>query len=106
MYEIYCGLCDIIEEVNEEFSNLVKSIEQYDSALKKTAIESWELENVACKHSKSIHPIESKQINLEKCSQCDLKTNLWLCLICGNVGCGRKYFDGTGGNNHGINHYE
>lgn len=27
MYEIYCGLCDIIEEVNEEFSNLVKSIE-------------------------------------------------------------------------------
>ena len=22
------------------------------------------------------------------------------------MGCGRKYFDGTGGNNHGIEHFE
>lgn len=35
-----------------------------------------------------------------------MSANLWLCLICGNCGCGRKYFDGTGGNNHGIDHFE
>lgn len=29
-----------------------------------------------------------------------------MCLECGNLGCGRKYFDGTGGNNHGIEHFE
>lgn len=44
-------------------------------------------------------------MNLNQCNNCDLTTNLWLCLICGNIGCGRKYFDGTGGNNHGIDHY-
>lgn len=27
-------------------------------------------------------------------------------MTCGNIGCGRKYFDGTGGNNHGIDHFE
>ena len=33
-----------------------------------------------------------------------MKTNLWLCLSCGHVGCGRKFYDGTGGNEHGIAH--
>jgi len=27
-------------------------------------------------------------------------------LTCGNAGCGRKNWDGTGGNNHAINHFE
>ena len=43
--------------------------------------------------------------NFDKCVDCDLKSNLWLCLECGSVGCGRKYHDGTGGNNHGIDHF-
>lgn len=25
-------------------------------------------------------------------------------MTCGNIGCGRRYFDGTGGNNHGVEH--
>lgn len=40
------------------------------------------------------------------CSQCDLKSNLWICLTCGSLGCGRRYYDGTGGNNHGVEHWE
>ena len=44
--------------------------------------------------------------NLEHCSSCQLSTNLWLCLTCGNTGCGRKNWDGTGGNNHAISHFE
>jgi len=41
------------------------------------------------------------------CSCCELKTNLWLCLTCGNLGCGRKnYLDNSGGNNHGVNHFD
>lgn len=31
---------------------------------------------------------------------------MWLCLTCGNVGCGRSNWDGTGGNSHGIKHFE
>lgn len=37
---------------------------------------------------------------------CDLKENLWLCLRCGNLGCGRAQFGGSGGNSHGLKHTE
>ncbi|KAJ2889686.1 ubiquitin C-terminal hydrolase Ubp14, partial [Coemansia aciculifera] len=43
---------------------------------------------------------------LHQCSGCEKRENLWLCLTCGNVGCGRRQYDGSGGNNHGIAHYE
>lgn len=33
-----------------------------------------------------------------------MSVNLWLCLSCGYLGCGRKYHDGTGGNNHAVDH--
>lgn len=42
--------------------------------------------------------------NLLKCRSCDLSANLWLCLTCGHVGCGRKVYDGSGGNNHAVDH--
>jgi ubiquitin carboxyl-terminal hydrolase 5/13 len=44
--------------------------------------------------------------NLISCADCLLSTNLWLCLVCGNTGCGRKNWDGTGGNGHAVSHYE
>ena len=37
---------------------------------------------------------------------CDLKENLWLCLHCGNLGCGRQQYGGVGGNSHGLKHTE
>ena len=37
---------------------------------------------------------------------CDLKENLWLCLECGNLGCGREQFGGIAGNSHGLKHTE
>lgn len=37
---------------------------------------------------------------------CDLKENLWLCMQCGNLGCGRDQFGGVGGNSHGLKHTE
>lgn len=40
-----------------------------------------------------------------KCEKCDLKENLWLNLTDGSILCGRKFFDGTGGNNHAVEHY-
>lgn len=41
-----------------------------------------------------------------KCEKCDLTNNLWLNLTDGSIMCGRKFFDGSGGNNHGVEHYQ
>ncbi|XP_034242977.1 ubiquitin carboxyl-terminal hydrolase 5 [Thrips palmi] len=40
-----------------------------------------------------------------KCEKCDLDTNLWLNLTDGSILCGRKFFDGSGGNDHAVEHY-
>lgn len=31
----------------------------------------------------------SSNANTSRCSTCGANTNLWICLICGHVGCGR-----------------
>lgn len=41
-----------------------------------------------------------------KCEKCDKKDNLWLNLTDGTILCGRKFYDGSGGNNHAVEHYE
>ncbi|KAK3734675.1 hypothetical protein QZH41_009289, partial [Actinostola sp. cb2023] len=41
-----------------------------------------------------------------KCMLCDKTDNLWLNLTDGSILCGRKYFDGSGGNNHAIEAYQ
>jgi len=37
---------------------------------------------------------------------CDKVNNLWLNLTDGSIYCGRKFFDGSGGNGHATLHYE
>ncbi|XP_071945976.1 ubiquitin carboxyl-terminal hydrolase 5-like [Antedon mediterranea] len=41
-----------------------------------------------------------------KCTRCDLTQNLWINLTDGAILCGRKYFDGSGGNNHAVEYYK
>ena len=41
-----------------------------------------------------------------KCERCELKEGLWLNLTDGAILCGRKFWDGTGGNEHAKEHYE
>lgn len=41
-----------------------------------------------------------------KCEVCDLQENIWMNLTDGKVLCGRRYFDGSGGNNHALLHYQ
>lgn len=40
-----------------------------------------------------------------KCEKCDKTENLWLNLTDGSILCGRKFYDGSGGNNHAVEHY-
>ncbi len=75
------------------------------SAKKQSEVKAWEEETKPCSHTTSplqqsaAHPIQSH------CCDCNLQENLWLCLICGNLGCGRRQYDGSGGNNHAIEHF-
>ena len=41
-----------------------------------------------------------------KCEKCDLRENLWLNLTDGSILCGRRNYDGSGGNNHAVEHYQ
>ena len=41
-----------------------------------------------------------------KCEKCELTDNLWLNLTDGSILCGRKFFDGSGGNNHANDHFK
>lgn len=34
-----------------------------------------------------------------------MRENLWLNLTDGSILCGRRYFDGSGGNNHAVEHF-
>jgi ubiquitin carboxyl-terminal hydrolase 5/13 len=69
----------------------------------------WEDEILACEHTLTLQPANNIKIPNKynvTCADCNLSSNLWLCLTCGNLGCGRKLFDGSGGNNHGIEHHK
>ncbi|KAJ8354938.1 hypothetical protein SKAU_G00225050 [Synaphobranchus kaupii] len=41
-----------------------------------------------------------------KCEVCELQENLWMNLSDGKVMCGRRYFDGSGGNNHALLYFQ
>lgn len=71
-------------------------------------VKAWEAEFTACEHTLCLQQQPSRQIagqDLGHCSNCELNQNLWLCLECGNLGCGRKQW-GTNlpGNQHALEH--
>ncbi|KAL9622076.1 MAG: hypothetical protein Q9160_003575 [Pyrenula sp. 1 TL-2023] len=70
-------------------------------------VKAWEQEFTPCEHTLCLKQQSSRKIasqDLGHCSMCDLKENLWLCLECGNLGCGRAQWGGIGGNSHGLAH--
>ncbi|KAA3670699.1 ubiquitin carboxyl-terminal hydrolase 5/13 [Paragonimus westermani] len=99
-------------------ANLAKAIimvQLAESALlveeRASTVAAWEEENM--------RPVSAHAMNLEqldngirispsgwKCCACDLKENLWLNLTDGSINCGRRFWDGSGGNNHAVEHYQ
>ena len=70
-------------------------------------VKAWEQEFTPCEHTLYLDQAPGRQIesqDLGSCSQCDLQGNLWLCLVCGNLGCGRAQKGGDKGNSHGLAH--
>ncbi|XP_018328261.1 ubiquitin carboxyl-terminal hydrolase 5 [Agrilus planipennis] len=91
----------------------VKRILKAESANKLAELEAlqgtWDGEvRVVSKHAKDLKQLDNgKKIPPTgwKCEKCEKTENLWLNLTDGSVLCGRRFFDGSGGNNHAIQHF-
>ena len=110
--------------------SLITGVMQSLSSARQSEVKAWEEETVACEHTLMLEQLVTGPIaasgkyssfrgvcydmsahicaptGLAHCTKCDLKENLWLCLTCGSLGCGRQQYGGLGGNGHGLQHYE
>ncbi|KAL6305707.1 ubiquitin carboxyl-terminal hydrolase 14 [Sparassis latifolia] len=89
--------------------SLSDAVMQSLSSARQSEVKAWEEEIVPCEHTLTLQQLSTEPIpasGLAHCSKCDLKENLWLCLTCGSLGCGRQQYGGLGGNGHGLQHYE
>ncbi|KAL8825512.1 MAG: hypothetical protein Q9191_004369 [Dirinaria sp. TL-2023a] len=103
-----CGLEDV-DKTSGNVSGIVDSVLKANTFAKQAEVQAWEQEMVPCEHTLCLEQETARKIesqDLGRCSMCDLKENLWLCLQCGNLGCGRAQFGGSGGNSHGLKHTE
>ncbi|KAF8327578.1 ubiquitin carboxyl-terminal hydrolase 14 [Cantharellus anzutake] len=81
----------LIPEASENIKvkSLIDGIMSSMSSARQSEVKAWEEEIVA-----------------SHCLLCELTENLWLCLTCGSLGCGRQQFGGLGGHGHGLKHWE
>ena len=96
-----------LDASNPKLAPLVDGIMKANTFSRKEEVKAWEQEMISCEHILLLQQEESRKIqsgDLGHCSKCDLNENLWLCLQCGNLGCGRAQFGGVGGNSHGLAH--
>lgn len=101
-----CGT-DELDKSNPKLAPVVDGIMSANTFSRKEEVKAWEQELTSCEHILTLQQHQARQIasqDLGHCSSCDLKENLWLCLECGNLGCGRAQFGGVGGNSHALAH--
>lgn len=111
-YFINCYSCSKLwplndSQVPEKLFKIAQSIVQSISAGKKIEISSWQEDSpIPCDHISNLiqDPIYNAS-QTKHCNECSLRDNLWICLTCGNIACGRRNFDNTGGNGHAQDHY-
>ena len=107
--KVICYACQIedVDKAEGKLQAVVDGIMKAMTFAKQEEVKAWEQEFIPCEHTLCLEQQPGKHIesqDLGKCSMCDLKENLWLCLECGNLGCGRAQFGGFGGNSHGLAH--
>eukprot|EP00045_Choanoeca_perplexa_P006828 m.59157 g.59157 ORF g.59157 m.59157 type:complete len:789 (+) comp13807_c0_seq1:139-2505(+) len=80
-----------------------------ESASTANEIQAWEEERAVSKHAMDLQQLDNGvkvPPSGYKCSRCDLTDNLWMNLTDGTILCGRRFYDGTGGNNHAVEYYQ
>lgn len=103
-----CLECETeLDKADPKLSPVVDGILKASTFSRKEEVKAWEQELTSCEHILTLQQEAPRTIasqDLGHCSQCELNENLWLCLQCGNLGCGRAQFGGVGGNSHGLAH--
>ncbi|KAH8977355.1 ubiquitin carboxyl-terminal hydrolase 14 [Lactarius akahatsu] len=95
--------------VNPRVKALIEGVMKSLSSARQEAVQAWEEEFLPCEHTLTLSQLATGHIppsGLAHCSKCDLKENLWLCLTCGVLGCGRNQYAGVGGNGHALAHFQ
>lgn len=103
-----CLDCNVeIDTQNPALASVIDGVMKANTFSRKEEVKAWEQELTSCEHVLLMAQAESRKIeqgDLSHCYACDLKENLWLCLECGNLGCGRKQMGGVDGNSHALAH--
>lgn len=100
-----CGVAGIAKE--GKVGEVVEGVMKANTFAKQEEVKAWELDITPCEHTLCLEQEGHKQIpsgELGQCADCELKENLWLCLTCGKLGCGRKQMGGLPGNSHARAH--
>uniref|UniRef100_A0A3Q3X6F8 Ubiquitin carboxyl-terminal hydrolase n=1 Tax=Mola mola TaxID=94237 RepID=A0A3Q3X6F8_MOLML len=103
-------LATMPDVVRERVSLSMVGIMAADSVSHTLQVQQWDGEV----RQESRHATDLKQLDNGlkippsgwRCEVCDLQENLWMNLTDGKVLCGRRYFDGSGGNNHALLHFQ
>ncbi|KAG2469691.1 UBP5 hydrolase, partial [Polypterus senegalus] len=95
--------------VRERITASITGILAADAASRKEQVQEWDGEvRQVSKHAASLKQLDNG-VRIPpsgwKCQACEMRENLWLNLTDGAILCGRRYFDGSGGNNHAVLHY-
>eukprot|EP00058_Branchiostoma_floridae_P015769 XP_002601257.1 hypothetical protein BRAFLDRAFT_95034 [Branchiostoma floridae] len=98
-----------IEDTPVQIQLAIEGILKSSGADKQSAVEAWDGEvRQVSKHADKLEQLNNG-VKVPpkgwKCSRCDLVENLWMNLTDGSISCGRRYFDGSGGNNHAVDHF-
>lgn len=106
---VLCYSCpeDKVNMASGSLTRVVDGVMKAMTFASKEEVKAWEQEFTECEHTLTLQQESSKQIpsqDLGQCTKCELKENLWLCLQCGNLGCGREQKGGLKGHSHGLAH--
>ncbi|XP_068591686.1 ubiquitin carboxyl-terminal hydrolase 5 isoform X3 [Cebidichthys violaceus] len=103
-------LATMPDVVRERVSLSMAGIMAADSVSHALQVQQWDGEV----RQESRHAADLKQLDNGvkippsgwRCEVCDLQENIWMNLTDGKLLCGRRYFDGSGGNNHALLHFQ
>ncbi|KAM6495283.1 hypothetical protein JOM56_009906 [Amanita muscaria] len=113
---IKCWMCEPVQGLpvpeaaqDAKVDALIEACISSLSSARQSEVKAWEEEILPCEHTLTLEQYSSGPIadsGLAHCADCHLPANLWLCLTCGNLGCGRQQLGGLEGNGHGLKHFE
>lgn len=106
---VKCFTCNLenVDKTASRLAAVIQGIMEANSFSRNEEVKAWEQVYTTCEHILTLVQESARQIqsqDLGICSLCDLHENLWLCLQCGNLGCGRAQFGGLKGHSHGLEH--